>query len=92
MTKADIVNKIMEDAGIKRIEAENAFTALLDTVTDALRTGDKVTLVGFGTFAVTERAERIGRNPRTGAELKIHATVAAKFTAGKDLKELVNKS
>jgi DNA-binding protein HU-beta len=92
MTKADIVNKIMEDAGIKKIEAENAFTALLDAVTDALRTGDKVTLVGFGTFAVTERAERVGRNPRTGAELKIQATVAVKFTAGKDLKELVNKS
>jgi DNA-binding protein HU-beta len=92
MTKAEIVSKIMKDAGIKKIEAENAFAAVLDTVTDALRTGDKVTLVGFGTFAVAERAERLGRNPRTGADLKIPATTAVKFTAGKDLKELVNKS
>ncbi len=92
MTKAEIVNKIAEDADITKAKAEEAFTSILDSMTAALQDGEKVTLVGFGTFAVTERAERTGRNPRTGAELKIPARVAVKFTAGKDLKESVSQA
>jgi DNA-binding protein HU-beta len=87
MTKADIVTRIAEEAGVTKAVAVKAFDALVTSVTDALKQGDKITIVGFGTFSVTERKARIGRNPQTGKEIKIAARKAPKFTAGKLLKD-----
>jgi len=89
MTKADLVDKIAKDAGITKAQADKAANAFLAGVTEALKAGDKVTLVGFGSFGVTERKARIGRNPQTGAALKIPARKAVSFTVGKPLKEAV---
>ncbi len=89
MTKAELVEKIAKDAQITKAEAETAFNSFLDGVTGALKAGDKVTFVGFGSFGVTERKARIGRNPQTGAEIKIPAKKAVSFSAGKALKESV---
>ena len=89
MNKADIIDKISTEAEITKVQAEVALSSILDAVTGALQDGEKVTLVGFGSFSVTERAERIGRNPQTGAELKIAASSSVKFAAGKELKEAV---
>jgi DNA-binding protein HU-beta len=89
MNKADIIDKVSAEAELTKAQAEEAVTAILDSITEALQGGDKVTLVGFGSFSVTERAERIGRNPQTGAEMKIPASAAVKFSAGKELKETV---
>jgi DNA-binding protein HU-beta len=89
MNKADIIDKVSVEAELTKAQAEEAVTSILDTITEALQGGDKVTLVGFGSFSVTERAERTGRNPQTGAEMKIPASTAVKFTAGKELKETV---
>lgn len=91
MTKAELVSAIAKEAGITKANAEKALNAFLKTVTEALSKGDKVTLVGFGTFYVAERAERKGRNPRTKAEITIPACKVPKFKAGKDLKEAVVK-
>lgn len=89
MNKADIIDKISTEAEITKVQAEVALSSILDAITGALQDGEKVTLVGFGSFSVTERAERIGRNPQTGAELKIAASSSVKFAAGKELKEAV---
>ncbi|HEX9024192.1 MAG TPA: HU family DNA-binding protein [Geobacteraceae bacterium] len=89
MTKADLVEKIAKDAGITKVQAEKAANSALAAMTDALKTGDKVTLVGFGSFSVSERKARVGRNPQTGAALKIPARKAITFSAGKPLKEAV---
>ena len=89
MTKADLVDKIAQDADITKAKAEIAFTALLGGVTESLKAGDKVTFVGFGSFSVSDRKARVGRNPQTGAEIKIAARKAVGFTVGKALKEAV---
>lgn len=89
MTKAELVAKIAADAGLTRVNAEKAVTSLVSVVTDALAGGDKITLVGFGTFEVLERAEREGRNPRTGEALKIPPSKVVKFRAGSKLKDAV---
>ncbi len=89
MNKADIIDRVSADVEISKAQAENAVSSILEAITDALQGGERVTLVGFGSFSVSERAERTGRNPRTGAELKIPASVAVKFSAGKELKEMV---
>jgi len=89
MTKAELVDKIAKDAEITKGKAEIAVNAFLDGVTEALKAGDKVTFVGFGSFAVSDRKARIGRNPQTGAEIKIPARKAVGFTVGKSLKEAV---
>jgi DNA-binding protein HU-beta len=89
MTKADLVSKIADDAGVTKATAEKALNSFLDAVTDALSKGDKVTLVGFGTFSVAERAQREGRNPRTGATLVIKASKVAKFKPGNKMKESI---
>ena len=88
-TKSDLVNQIAAAAGIKKTEAEKALNALTDGISTALSNGDKVTLVGFGTFSVSERAARTGRNPRTKEPLHIPASKGVKFKAGKALKEAV---
>jgi DNA-binding protein HU-beta len=89
MTKAELVAKIAADAGLTRANAENAVNSLVSVVTDALAAGDKITLVGFGTFEVAERAEREGRNPRTGETLKIAPSKVVKFRVGSKLKGAV---
>ncbi len=90
MTKAGIVEKVAAEAGIKKGEAGKAFAAVIGAVKDALAKGEKVSLVGFGTFSVSERKARKGRNPQTGKEIKIAARKVPKFTAGKALKQSVN--
>jgi DNA-binding protein HU-beta len=89
MNKAEIVARIARDAGLTKSDALKAVDALVDNVTKALKKGDKVTLVGFGTFAISRHKARAGRNPRTGAPLKIPARRAPRFAAGKELKEAV---
>ena len=71
MTKADLVNAMAEKAGLSKTDAEKALKAFTDAVTEALKAGEKVALVGFGTFAVGERAARTGKNPQTGAQITI---------------------
>jgi DNA-binding protein HU-beta len=85
MNKAELIAKIAEDAGITKTQANGAIDAFVDAVTKTLKKGDKVTLVGFGTFSVSKRAARNGRNPQTGAVIKIKAKKVAKFKAGKEL-------
>ncbi len=92
MNKADIIDFVSAGAEITKAQADEAVTSILNAITDALGDGEKVTLVGFGTFSATERAARIGRNPQTGAELKIPASVAVKFSPGKELREAVKGS
>ena len=89
MNKEELTTAVAEATQQSRKAAEGVINALLETITEALEQGDKVTLVGFGTFQVRERAARTGRNPRTGGELKIPATKAPGFTAGKGLKDRV---
>jgi DNA-binding protein HU-beta len=92
MTKADIVAKMAKDAAIPKTKAEKALEAFLDSVTGTLKKGKTVTLVGFGTFATAKRKARTGRNPQTGAALKIPAAKVPKFKAGKALKDAVKKA
>jgi DNA-binding protein HU-beta len=91
MTKAELVDRISKDAGITKAAAEKALGAFIGAVKGALVRGDKVTLVGFGTFMVAERAQRRGRNPQTKQEIIIPASRVPKFKAGKALKEAVKK-
>ncbi len=85
MNKADLVAKIAEDAGINKTQANEALDAFTGAITKTLKGGGKVTLVGFGTFSVSKRAARTGRNPQTGAAIKIKAKKVARFKAGKEL-------
>ncbi|MCX8030090.1 MAG: HU family DNA-binding protein [Thermodesulfovibrionales bacterium] len=89
MTKAELIDKIATGAGISKAVASKCLDAMIDSVKGALKKGQKVTLVGFGTFSVSKRKARKGRNPRTGEEIKIPATKVPKFTAGKSLKDAV---
>ena len=91
MNKTELVAAIADKAGLSKKDAEKAVKAYVDVVTAQLKKGNKVQLVGFGTFEVTKRAAREGRNPQTGAVMKIKASKAPKFKAGKALKDLVNK-
>ena len=90
MTKADLVNSIAEKAGLSKADAEKALKAFTDAVTDALKAGEKVSLVGFGTFSVGDRAARTGQNTQTGAKIEIPAAKVPKFKAGKALKDSIN--
>ena len=89
MTKAEVVAKVASDGGITKSQAEKAVDGFVSAVSDALATGDKITLVGFGTFSVVARSQREGRNPRTGEKIKISASKVVKFKAGKSLSEKV---
>ncbi|MGN1012620.1 MAG: HU family DNA-binding protein [Clostridia bacterium] len=91
MNKAELIAKIAEESKLTKKAAETALDAFVTSVEEALKNGEKVQLVGFGTFEVRERAARKGRNPQTKAEIKIPASKAPVFKAGKALKELVNK-
>lgn len=90
MNKNELVAKMAEKAGLKKTEAEKALKAFTETVAEELKNGEKIQLVGFGTFEVSERAERTGRNPQSGKEMVIPASKAPKFKAGKALKDMVN--
>jgi DNA-binding protein HU-beta len=89
MNKADLVAKIAGDAGISKAAAAKALNSFTTTVTKVLKKGQKVTLVGFGTFSVAKRKARNGVNPQTGAKIKIKARKVPKFTCGKALKDSV---
>ena len=91
MNKAELIAAIAAKTGATKKSAEESVNAFVDVVTEALQKGDKVQLVGFGSFEVLNRAARKGRNPQTKEEIKIPASKAPKFKAGKALKELVNK-
>lgn len=90
MNKSELLETIAESAEVSRATASKALDAMLDGITDALKNGEQVTLVGFGTFSVRERAERSGRNPQTGETIKIKAAKIPSFKAGKALKDAVN--
>ena len=89
MTKAEIIEQMTKDAGISKTAAERALNSFIDSVKKTLKKGNKVTLVGFGTFSISKRAARKGRNPRTGEIIKIPAHKTPKFTAGKAFKDVV---
>lgn len=90
MNKNDLVAHVSAQAGLSKADAAKAADAIFDGITAALKKGDEVRLVGFGTFAVTARAASEGRNPRTGQKIKIKASKQPKFKAGKGLKDAVN--
>ena len=85
MNKAELVAQVAEETGITKTQANAALDSFIDTVTKTLKKGDKVTLVGFGTFSVSKRQARTGRNPQTGEAIKIKAKKVARFKAGKEL-------
>lgn len=89
MNKSDLIDKIAADADITKTAASDALDAFLEGVTESLQSGEKVTLVGFGTFSVSHRKARTGRNPQTGEEIQIAAKDVPKFSAGKTLKDAV---
>lgn len=85
MNKAELINKLADDAGVTKTQANAALDSFVEAVTKTLKGGGKVTLVGFGTFSVSKRAARNGRNPQTGEVIKIKARKVARFKAGKEL-------
>ena len=89
MNKSELVEGMASASGISKAAAEKALNGMLDSITGALSKGDKVTLVGFGTFSVAKRAARTGRNPQTGKEIKIAARTVARFKAGSKLADAV---
>ncbi len=91
MNKAELVTAISEKTELSKKDSEKALKAFIDVVTDELKKGEKIQLVGFGTFEVSKRAAREGRNPQTGKTMKIDASLAPKFKAGKALKDAVNE-
>ena len=90
MNKTELITANAESADISKKDSEKALKAFVDVVTEELKKGEKVQLVGFGTFEVSERAAREGRNPQTGKTMKIEACKAPKFKAGKALKDAIN--
>jgi DNA-binding protein HU-beta len=89
MTKAELVEKMAKDADISKAAADKALGSMIEGIKKALKKGNKVTLVGFGSFSISNRKARLGRNPQTGATIKIKASKAPKFTAGKAFKDAV---
>ncbi|MCH8305271.1 MAG: HU family DNA-binding protein [Candidatus Marinimicrobia bacterium] len=89
MNKQELISAIATDSGLTKVEAEKALNSVTSNITAALTKKDKVTLVGFGTFSTSDRAARIGRNPRTGESINIAATTVPKFKAGKELKAAI---
>lgn len=90
MNKSELVDHIADKADLSKAAATRALTSVIDAVTKTLKKGGTVTLVGFGTFSVAKRAARTGRNPRTGAALKIKAAKVPRFKPGKGLKDALN--
>ena len=90
MNKTQLIDQTAETAGVPKAVASRVVQAMIDTITTALRSGDEVGIVGFGTFGVRDRAQRTGRNPRTGETITIPAAKVPGFKAGKSLKDAVN--
>ena len=90
MNKSDLINAVAEKANVSKKVADSAVVAIFDAIKDSLSKGEKVQLIGFGTFETRKRAARKGRNPQTGSEMKIAAKVVPAFKAGKALKDAVN--
>ena len=90
MNRTELISAMSEKSELTKVDTEKSLKAFIDTVTEELKNGGKVQLVGFGTFEVTERAERNGRNPKTGEAITIPASKSPKFKAGKALKDIVN--
>jgi DNA-binding protein HU-beta len=90
MNKGELIDAIAKDAGISKSQAQAALDSVVGNVTAALKKNQKVTLVGFGTFSVSKRSAREGRNPQTGKPIKIPSKKVAKFTPGKALKDAIN--
>jgi len=91
MNKSELVKTISEEADISQAAAERALNSMVEAVTKAVTKGDRVTLVGFGTFYSSKRAARVGKNPRTGEKIKIASATVPKFSAGAAFKATVNK-
>ena len=91
MNKSELVSAVAEKVGMSKKDTEMVINATLETITESLKTGDKVQLVGFGAFEVKKRAERMGRNPKTKESIKIPASCVPTFKAGKALKEALSK-
>lgn len=89
MNKTELINAVAETSGLTKKDSEVALNAILDTIQNAMKNGDKVQLVGFGSFEVKERAARTGKNPATGATIEIPASKAPTFKAGKALKDAI---
>lgn len=90
MNKQELVSVMAEKAGLTKADADKAVNAFVDTVKGAMAKGESIQLIGFGTFSVSERSARTGRNPQTGKEIQIAAKKVAKFKVGKALDEVVN--
>lgn len=90
MTKKDLITKISDESGLTKKDSELALTAFINIVSDTLKRGDRIQLIGFGTFDVTERAARTGRNPHDGSTIEIPASKSPKFKPSKTLKTIVN--
>ena len=90
MNKGDLINKIAENANLSKAQATEALEATLGAISETLKSGDKAALIGFGTFSISERAARTGRNPKTGAAIQIAAKKVVKFKAGKVLSAEMN--
>ena len=90
MNKGDLINKIADQADLSKSQAEDALNAALNAISDSLKDDDSVTIVGFGTFSISRREARQGRNPRTGETIQIAAKNSVKFKAGKKLNDAVN--
>lgn len=90
MNKGDLINKLAESASLTKAQAEDALNGVLNSIAEALKDGDSVTLIGFGTFSVSHREARSGRNPQTGETITIAAKNVVKFKPGKKLSESVN--
>ena len=90
MNKQELISSVAEAAGLTKADAGKAVEGVFDAITGALKKGDEVRLVGFGTFSVSKRKASTGRNPRTGEPMKISASTQPKFKAGKGLKDAVN--
>ena len=90
MNRTELISAMAQNAELTKVDAEKALKSFIDVVTKEMKKGDKVQLVGFGTFEVSERAARTGRNPQTGETIEIKASKAPKFKVGKALKDAVN--
>jgi DNA-binding protein HU-beta len=91
MNKSELINAVAEKTGFTKKDTEAVVSSVFGTITEAMSSGDKVQLVGFGSFEVKERKEKIGRNPKTKEEIKIAAKKSPSFKAGKSLKDIINK-
>jgi len=90
MNKAQLIDAIADGSGLSKSESKKALDAFIGATTGALKTGDKISLIGFGSFSISERAARTGRNPQTGKEIQIAAKKVVKFKAGSELSDAVN--